>query len=224
MHGERRVLGVPAGGLQPRVAAALLPRRRRADVRPDDRDQDRALRAEPDGVEDLRPILNVPRPVLLPRVGRVDALSGLVQMEPSDLHPRIADADALLPVRVYGEHHADADLDVPRPLRDAGLGPVDDDRELVRQVAHEPDKPDLADLAAQPVESDEPYERDGPGSNACPRHAERQCNCRPGSCADDDVGADAQSRSESDLLNLNRPALYRLWFSLASNALDSRAP
>lgn len=193
MHGKRRVLGVPAGGLQPRVATVVLPRRLRADVRPDDRVENRAVRAEPDGVEDLRPILNVPRSVLDPRLGRVDALSGLVQMEPSDVPPRLADADALVPVRVYGEHRADADLDVPRPLRDARLGLVDDDRELVRQVAHESDEPNLADLAAQPVESDEPYERDerdGSGPHACPRHAERRCNCRPGSCADDDVGAD----------------------------------
>jgi hypothetical protein len=104
-------------------------------------------------------------------------------MEPTYMPTKHADADAVMPCRVCGCHHADQDQRLPQSLWATLVGRVDDFIKLVRQVD---DQRDQRAVAREPGEPPEPsIASDG---HACPRHTERRCNCADDSCADDDIG------------------------------------
>ena len=104
-------------------------------------------------------------------------------MEPTYMPAKHADADAVMPCRVCGCHHADKDQRLPQSLWATLVGRVDDFIKLVRQVD---DQRGQRAVARQPGESTEPQQPGQP--HVCPRNPKRSCNCDPGRCADDDTG------------------------------------
>lgn len=79
---------------------------------------------------------------------------------------------------LHGRDHASNDKYMPRSIWQPLVRAVDDYLRLVREIAHKPDEPNVAN---QPAESGQ--------SHRCERHNERNCNCTGGTCADDDGGA-----------------------------------
>lgn len=79
---------------------------------------------------------------------------------------------------LHGRDHASNDKYMFRSIWQPLVRAVDDYLRLVREIAHKPDEPNVAN---QPAEPSQPHR--------CERHNERNCNCAGGTCADDDGGA-----------------------------------
>lgn len=76
-----------------------------------------------------------------------------------------------VPSGVYGQHHADADIDMPQPLRTARYGAVDDNDQHLRQERYQPNEHQFASVTSQSAEPDQCSESDCDGSH----HAKCLC-------------------------------------------------
>ena len=78
-----------------------------------------------------------------------------------------------VPSRVYGQHHSDADIVMPQPLRTARYGAVDDNDQHLRKERNQPNKYQFASVASQSTQSEQCSESDCDGSH----HANVECVC-----------------------------------------------
>lgn len=97
-------------------------------------------------------------------------------MEPTHMPAKRTDANARLPGRVHGHHHADQGQHLPRSVWAACVGLMGNVVKYLREVGHKPNQPHKS---GQP---DQPCER-----HVCRRNPGYTCACPRGVCASDDA-------------------------------------
>ena len=97
-------------------------------------------------------------------------------MEPTHMPAKHADANAAVPGRVHGQHHADHEQHLPESVWQPGV--VRRLADYIRQLR------EVDDQSNQRAVTDQPNQ---PGftRHVCARNPHRTCNCDAGVCADD---------------------------------------
>ena len=107
---------------------------------------------------------------------RVGSIFKHLRGGPTDVRPCDDNANLELRDGLYRLDHPDSDLFLPRPVRAADMGRMDDHGRLMREIADKSNKPHVANQPAKPSEP----------RHVCARHPERTCNCTGSECGDDD--------------------------------------
>ena len=104
-------------------------------------------------------------------VERVGSIFKHLRGRPTNVRPDNAHTDSQLRDGLYRYDHPDSDIFLPRPVRGANLGGVDDHIRLMREIADKSNKPHVASQPDQP--------------HICKCHPERTCNCTGSACDGD---------------------------------------